>query len=176
MKNNKTTLIFLAVTFVLFVIVKILPKYKPSPTHTTGKIQIDESSSSNYAFRHDGNAWIIGKGDETLSVLQIEIASTFSEIEKGLTYRPTMKPNNGMLFIFEEAAPQSFWMKNTYLSLDFVFIDEKGVIKEIIQNTKPESLTPISSTLAIKYVLEVNSGFVARNGIMKGSKLTFEKK
>ena len=165
----------MAVAFVLFVIVKILPSYKSPPSHTTGKIRLDESVSSDYAFRNDGKAWIVGVGNETLSVLEIEIASTVLEIDKGLMYRKSMNMNNGMLFVFRAVELQSFWMKNTYIPLDIIFTDAAGVITQIHENTVPKSVKPITANQPIKYVLEVNSGFVAKNGIQLGSKLTFEK-
>ena len=59
MKNNSTTLLFLAGAFVLFVIVKILPKFKSAPTHTTGRIEQADDLKSNYSFKQDGSAWII---------------------------------------------------------------------------------------------------------------------
>jgi uncharacterized membrane protein (UPF0127 family) len=175
MQNNKTTLIFMAVAFVLFVIVKILPKYKAPPSHTTGKIQLDKNTKSDYSFQNEGSAWLIGTANETLSVLEIEIAATTYKIDKGLMYRKSMAVNQGMLFIFKEAGPQTFWMKNTYMSLDIIFVNDLGIVSHIHENALPKSLEPISSQTSVKYVLEVNSGFVAKNRVQLGSKLIFEK-
>ena len=83
MKNNSTTLLFLAGAFVLFVIVKILPKFKSAPTHTTGRIEQADDLKSNYSFKQDGSAWIISDGGDTLSEIKIEIASTLSQIDTG---------------------------------------------------------------------------------------------
>ena len=89
----------------------------------------------------------------------VEIADTSSEWMKGLMYRKTMSQNHGMLFIFQDEEPRSFWMKNTKIALDLVFIDSEGVIVYIETNTQPCKKEPCKNYKSppAKYVLEINA-------------------
>lgn len=91
-------------------------------------------------------------------IFQIEIAKSPEEWRKGLMFRQKLAPNEGMLFWGEETEPRSFWMKNTYVSLDILFLDENGKILHIAENATPLSETPIPSTKPARHVLEILGG------------------
>lgn len=76
-----------------------------------------------------------------------------------------------MLFVFGDSAPRSFWMKNTALPLDIIFIDDNGTVVNVAATTTPYSETPIPSAGPARYVLEVNAGFAAAHGIGPGAKV-----
>lgn len=103
----------------------------------------------------------------------LELAQTLDEQKRGLMDRRHMAPDFGMLFVYETAKPQSFWMKNTLIPLDMIFIGADGRIDSIIENAEPRSLTPRSSKGAAQYVLELIGGESARAGIQRGDQVEF---
>ena len=88
----------------------------------------------------------------------IEIATTMDERRKGLMFRQSLAPQSGMLFDYGKTRKVTMWMKNTYVPLDILFIDETGVIGSIAHNTVPLSLVPIPSDGIVLGVLEINAG------------------
>ena len=92
-----------------------------------------------------------------LKLAQVELANTPAIRERGLMYRESMCKECGMLFEFEQSKEQTFWMKNTKISLDMIFMDENGKITKIFDNTVPEN-TQILYKGEAKYVLELNGG------------------
>jgi uncharacterized membrane protein (UPF0127 family) len=86
-------------------------------------------------------------------------------------YRRSMAADHGMLFDFERPAPATMWMKNTYLSLDMVFIRSDGSIARIAADTEPLSTKVISSGEPVLAVLELNAGTAAKLGIRAGDRV-----
>lgn len=102
---------------------------------------------------------------------QVEVMRTDAQRAKGLMYRRSMPADHGMLFDFERPAPATMWMKNTYLSLDMVFIRSDGSIARIAADTEPLSTKVISSGEPILAVLELNAGTAAKLGIRAGDRV-----
>ena len=105
-----------------------------------------------------------------MHVIQAELAQTPDERSTGLMFRPTMATNDGMLFAFEQAGQQCFWMKNTLLPLSAAFIADDGSVVNI-EDMKPRSLDSHCSARPVRFVLEMNQGWFARRGIKAGSRL-----
>lgn len=103
----------------------------------------------------------------------VEIADSPEERTLGLMYRTSLEPGSGMLFLFPDERERSFWMKNTPLPLDIVFLSAAGEIAGIAERTKPFSLDPIPSGAPALRVLEVEAGFVARHGLRVGQQVTY---
>ena len=101
----------------------------------------------------------------------VEIADDPRERATGLMFRTEMPRDVGMLFIFDDPSPRSFWMKNTVLPLDIVFIDRAGRVLNIAERTTPFSEAPIPSDGDALAVLEVNAGEAARRGISPGDQV-----
>lgn len=99
---------------------------------------------------------------------RVEIADDPDEQARGLMFRTGMAPDAGMLFIFPDPRPAAFWMKNTILPLDIVFIDATGRILNIAENTTPFSERALPSDGDALAVLEVNAGEAARRGFGPG--------
>jgi len=106
--------------------------------------------------------------------LDVEIASDDPSRSRGLMFRRTMPESAGMVFVFPEESHHSFWMKNTYLPLDMLFIDAKGTIVGIVENAEPKTLTSRSVEGDSTYVLEVNGGWCARHGVAAGDQMILE--
>ena len=110
----------------------------------------------------------IRKADGGLVIIDAELATQPEDIAYGLMNRTEMPESAGMLFFFPEDALRSFWMKNTLIPLDMLFISSDGVINHIHQNAKPMDLTPIPSNGDARAVLELNGGASERMGIKEG--------
>ncbi|RWH75553.1 DUF192 domain-containing protein [Mesorhizobium sp.] len=108
-----------------------------------------------------------GSGERSFS---IEIADTSAEREAGLMFRRTMADDHGMLFVFERTDEVDFWMKNTPMALDLIFIGEDGRIKAI-KHGEPESEAIISPGQPVRFVLELKAGTAAKDGIKEGDLL-----
>ena len=103
----------------------------------------------------------------------VEVAADEASREHGLMDRRKMAPDHGMLFEFQKRAPVAFWMKNTYLPLDMLFIDSDGVVKRVQENATPMSQALIPSGEPVTGVLELNAGQAARIGVRPGDKVIF---
>lgn len=98
----------------------------------------------------------------------VELAATPDARQLGLMYRDALAPGTGMLFIFPQVAPQSFWMKNTRIPLDILFIADDGKIVRLHARTTPFSEQSLPSGTPVRFVLEVPGGWCAENGIGEG--------
>jgi uncharacterized membrane protein (UPF0127 family) len=101
----------------------------------------------------------------------IELATTEPERERGLMFRKELPQGQGMLFDFFTDQPVSFWMHNTYIPLDMIFIRSDGVIMRIAENTKPMSDDLVPSGAPVRAVLEVIGGTARELGIKAGDKV-----
>lgn len=111
---------------------------------------------------------VTGRGEISFNV---EIAATDEHRARGLMFREEMAEDAGMLFIFDSEGDRYFWMKNTPLSLDIIFITAEGVIVNIARDTTPFSEKIVASTGPAKYVLEVLAGTTERLGIKAGDEV-----
>jgi uncharacterized membrane protein (UPF0127 family) len=102
---------------------------------------------------------------------QVEIAKDDASRERGLMDRRYMAPNHGMLFEFDRDAPATFWMKNTYIPLDMIFIARTGVVMRIVASAEPLSERVIPSGGPCAAVLELNGGTAAAIGLRVGDKV-----
>jgi uncharacterized protein len=104
----------------------------------------------------------------------VELAVTPAQEEQGLMYREHLDPDAGMLFVFNDTAPRSFWMKNTLIPLDMLFIAADGRIVDIHERAVPLSEDLIPSQVPARAVLELNGGTVARLGIKIGDVVRYK--
>ncbi len=114
-----------------------------------------------------------GESDSLISRIDIEIADTDYETQTGLMYRESMGTDQGMFFIFPDMTYHSFYMKNTLIPLDLLFIDDQLKIATIKENAQPLDEAGISSEVPVKYVLEVNAGLSEKWGLETGDRITF---
>ncbi|MDI9561670.1 MAG: DUF192 domain-containing protein, partial [Pseudomonadota bacterium] len=112
--------------------------------------------------------------NKRLCDFRIEIAATPMEQEKGLMFRKSLKKNAGMLFIYDGDEIRFFWMKNTFIPLDIVFIDSKLKVTDIYRSAKPNDETTIPSRAPARFALEINAGMVDRCRISIGNKIGFK--
>ena len=128
------------------------------------------------SFSKEGELQIFNADTDSIRVaLDIEFAQTDYEIQTGLMYRKTMGEKQGMLFIFQEEAPHSFYMKNTLIPLDILFIDKDLKIVNIQKDNRPLSESGIPSAGPVQYVLEINAGLSERWKLVPGDRIKYEK-
>ena len=138
---------------------------KPAQEITTPQIQ----------FKKEAEVYLVKPEGDTIQHLDIEIADDDYQRETGLMYRKSMAEDRGMLFIFEDEQPRGFYMKNTYIPLDLIFLDSRNKIVSIAKNAKPEVLETIPSEVPAQYVLEVNAGMADLWNLQVGDSLILKK-
>lgn len=109
-------------------------------------------------------------------IFTVEIARSSMEQAKGLMFRTELPDNTGMIFPFPEPKVASFWMKNTVIPLDIIFIRENGTIESIAENTVPYSIEPVSAGEPVISVLELRGGLTSELGIKAGDRVTWRSK
>lgn len=167
MKNN----IYLTISVLVFVTISCTSTKKRKPnTNLPPKYAV----TAEPEFKHQGNLWFIDNSNDTIMNIEIEIADTDSKRETGMMHRKFMKSNRGMLFIFPDEARRSFWMKETHIPLDIIFVNANKKIIHIADNCQPYSLKSIPSFEYAQYVVEVNAGFCKEFFIGTGDFIFFE--
>ena len=161
LQRSKRTLCFFIISFALF------------------SVQCSKTSSrvpmSSPTFTKQGELTFLKPNGTPIKTIDIEIADTPEKREIGMMGRFTMEDNQGMLFIFEETQPLSFWMKNTPLPLDMIFVDAANTIITIHKNTIPYSESPYIAERSGLYVIEVNAGFTDKYDIVEGDRINWKK-
>ena len=111
------------------------------------------------------------RGDWGQAQFTVEVVDDPAERAQGLMFRESLAASAGMLFVYEYPQRVSFWMKNTLIPLDMIFVDETGVVQAIKHEAQPGDLTPIPGGDNILVVLEINGGMARRIGIAVGSQM-----
>jgi uncharacterized membrane protein (UPF0127 family) len=115
---------------------------------------------------------VLESGGKSL-VVQVELADTPEKRERGLMFRKELADGHGMLFLFDEEGEHSFWMKDTLIALDLVFVDTAGRVTGIVARARPLTLEPRSGGPS-RMVLEVPGGWAAANGVRVGDRMRIE--
>jgi uncharacterized membrane protein (UPF0127 family) len=106
--------------------------------------------------------------------VQVELARTKAEQARGLMYRERMAPEAGMLFVFPDEEPLTFWMKNTLIPLDMIFITGNRTVLGVVENAEPLTTSPRNVPGRSQFVLEVVGGFARAHGIGPGTVVEFK--
>jgi uncharacterized membrane protein (UPF0127 family) len=106
--------------------------------------------------------------------IEVEVVTSQADQARGLMYREHLDPMAGMLFVYSRESHRKFWMKNTLIPLDLVFIGQNKRIVGIVDKAEPLTETPRAVAALSMYVLEVNGGFMERHGVLSGSQVVFE--
>lgn len=122
---------------------------------------------------YERNVSFLTTDGDTLSTVEVAIADEDSERNQGLMDVRELPQSKGMLFIFEENQQRSFWMANTPLALDIIFVNENRKIVRIHHNTQPFSEKSFKSVKPAKYVIETNAGYCISHDIKEGMEVRF---
>lgn len=166
-KNNRLYLVLAALTVVVVGVVYML-------SGMNGKEEFIVSGSMDIKFNRQGElSFVSAESGEAISTIEIEVADNDQLRARGLMYRESMPKNAGMLFIFDYEAMQSFWMKNTYIALDILFVDKEMQIVNIHHNATPLKEWNYESTAPAMYVVEVNGGYCTQHGVKEGDTIRY---
>jgi len=138
-----------------------------APAETTGE------SVQSLEGDFDRGTLIIDTDDGLQHELDVYLAISFEQQRRGLMFVRKMPTTTGMLFVYEDTDIHSMWMKNTYISLDILFIKADGTVSSIARNTEPHSLATISAKEQLNFVLELTAGLTDKLGIESGSIVHF---
>ncbi|KAB2808076.1 DUF192 domain-containing protein [Phaeocystidibacter luteus] len=127
------------------------------------------------SFTHEGEVWFLGTDGDTLATLPMEVAETSEEIQYGMMYRKSFKPTMyAMLFLMPGGdQPRSFWMRNTIVPLDIIYINSNREVVSIVENARPMDDTSLPSEGPASFVIEVPSGYTRSRGIAAGTKVAW---
>lgn len=117
---------------------------------------------------------IVAPDGTTRATVSVEVANTIEQRERGLMFRKHLDDNTGMIFIFPDSEPRSFWMHNTDIPLDMIFANSQFRVIGIVANATPHTDTLRNVAGSSQYVLEVNGGFCASHGIRAGDRFDFQ--
>jgi uncharacterized protein len=127
-----------------------------------------------YKFKKEGELSLFkSTSDSLIAKFDIEIADNEYETQTGLMHRKSMANNKAMLFIFTDMRIRAFYMKNTYIPLDIIYLDKDSLIVSIQENAKPLDETSLPSGVPAQYVLEINGGLSQQWSIKVGDKMEF---
>jgi uncharacterized membrane protein (UPF0127 family) len=125
-------------------------------------------AAADPACRED-TVWL--RGEFGTARFSVDIADESAERARGLMFVERMARSRGMLFVYPDAAPRNFWMKNTLIPLDILFADETGTVLRVAAEAVPGDETQIPSGAPAQYVLEINGGLADRLGIGEGAEM-----
>ena len=151
----------------LAAIALILPRFFSNESNRVQEIEI---TPQDIDFTRDGEVSIF-KNDSLIQTIEVEFAKNDMERSLGLMYRSSMDEHQGMWFIFPEEAPRSFYMKNTEIPLDIIYLDKDKKVVSIAKNARPYDETSLPSEKPAMYVLEINGGLSDKWGIEKGDRM-----
>ena len=146
-------------------------------TNTNGNSEVLNNKNMNKPeqihFTKEGELTFQTPDEKFKCQIDVELATDDIERAIGLMYREHMDEDQGMLFIFPKEEYQSFWMRNTVLSLDILYVNKNREIVTIHKNAVPFSEESLPSTEPAIYVVEVNAGFTTRHNISEGDKISW---
>ncbi|MDQ2180227.1 DUF192 domain-containing protein [Marinifilum sp. D714] len=167
-KTSLFQIIALITIGIALIFLAVQPNFKRSADQSNNKIEIP--------FTKEGELSFMSKQDNsTIRTIDIEIAEGLAETVQGLMYRYSMSDQQGMLFIMDIEKTQNFWMKETYISLDIIYVNSNFEIVRIHERAVPLSEQNIPSIKKAKYVVEVIGGFCDKFGIEEGDKIKYER-
>ncbi len=165
---RKLAVLALAVLAIVAIIYALVDEEETTPPAT--EVAVEEPQ-----FQEEGSLVFLNQDSEdTLARIAIEVAKNEEEREQGLMYRSQMAADRGMLFVFPNAQPRAFWMKNTKIPLDIIYVDQNKAIVNIHKSAMPYSTQSVPSGRDAMYVVEVNEGFTTRHDIKVGDHIGFD--
>ncbi len=170
-KKNKQGIIIAAILLLALSLYILKPIFFDSKKSVPK--QADKSITMEPQFSKEGILVFQNAEKDTLKLVDIEIAENDQRRTQGMMYRSSMPYDRAMLFIMEYERPQSFWMRNTKMSLDIIYINGNKEIVTIYPHTQPYSVSPIPSFKKAKYVVETAAGFCDKYGIKEGDFIEF---
>jgi uncharacterized membrane protein (UPF0127 family) len=175
-KKGSTSVVAVIGTAVLILaLIGVLTYQPPRASMTTSSTTTQATQPSSYEFVKQGELRFVTSKQAFIAAIDVELSQDEEERQLGLMYRDKMAENQGMLFIFDDETTRSFWMKNTVLPLDMIFVNANNEIVTIHKSTTPYSEESYGSTKPAKYVVEVNAGFTDKYKIAVGDRISWRR-
>ena len=174
-RRPSSTVAVAGTIFLIIALIAVLtyqPSNKPMPI-TQPNPSVAQAGA--YDFVKQGELKFLSPKQDFLSAIDLEIAQDDAKRTLGLMYRDKLGESQGMLFVFEGDETRSFWMKNTVLPLDMIFVNSQNQIVTIHKNTTPYSEQSYTSTRPAQYVVEVNAGYTDRHKISVGDHIAWSR-
>jgi uncharacterized membrane protein (UPF0127 family) len=133
----------------------------------------EKTNNEGRTLTYERSVSFLDASGDTLTTIDVALADNDKKRSQGLMDVRNLPSDKGMLFIFDENQPRSFWMANTPLSLDIIFVNADFEIVRIHNNAKPYSEKSFASEKPAKYVIETNGGFCIAHDIQEGEKVSF---
>lgn len=173
--NPKYIFISVLIIVVAYLVFHFFIKEEKKPEITLTPDRIEQRQEvQEPQFVNQGELKFIRATGEPLAGIDIELADSPMKRAQGLMYRKSMEENHGMLFIFPMEEQQSFWMKNTIIPLDIIFVNSDKEIVKIHKNTTPFSERSLLSEKPAIYVVEVVAGYTDKYKIREGDRIEWE--
>lgn len=174
-RKNKLMQIIAIIVIISFIGLLVFSKFFISNVEVDSQLEKAVSNKTVYSFTKEGELSFNDAKGNLITSIDVEIADTDEQRQLGLMYRDKMDKNQGMLFIFDKEAPQAFWMHNTILPLDIIYVNSKSEIVHIVKNAKPFDDTSLPSVKPAQFVVEVNAGYCDKFGIKVGDKIVWRR-
>lgn len=167
---RKLLIVIIAAALVVSIGYFFLENEETSEPAATSDVVVEEPQ-----FKKEGELYFLnqGKQGDTLARITVEVADNEEERTQGLMHRSQMADSSGMLFIFDNAEPRSFWMKNTKIPLDILYVGDNKEIVMVYKSVMPYSTQSVPSYKDARYVVEVNGGFTTEHNIKEGDHIAF---
>ncbi len=170
-KNKKLVTMLVGFGLLIIVFYFFVPRFFGDKEQGKGGNGI--KTFTPYSFNKEGEVTFRNANDEFITRVDVEIAEDNAARSQGLMFRIDLKENQGMLFTFPFENYQSFWMKNTAISLDMIFVNRAFEIVKIHKNTTPYAEESYPSEKPAKYVVEVVAGFTDKHNIKEGDNIVW---
>jgi uncharacterized protein len=172
-KLLRNILILLVVGLGVYLVYEFVIKKDPTQVVTPPVIEREVDKIPEPQFKKEGELTFFKSDGKEVKKMEIEIADNGQERQQGLMYRKSMDEGRAMLFIFPTEEMQGFWMKNTIMSLDLMYVNKNKEIVKIHKNAIPFSEKDIPSEKPAMYVVETVAGFADKYGLKEGDKIEF---
>ena len=173
--TRRSTVAVVGTLLLLLALVAVITIQPGGTSVSTYKPRTETSQPTPPLFKKQGELRFLSPKQDFIASIDVELAESESQQQLGLMYRDTLAENQGMLFLFNNEEVRSFWMKNTILSLDMLFVNASNEIVTIHKYTAPYSEQTYVSTKPAKYVLEVNAGFTDRRKVSVGDRISWSR-
>ena len=141
------------------------------PTPVAGPVECVDTP-----MQADGTLDFLRSDGSVAASISIEIVDTPADRQRGLMWRCSMDMDKGMLFVFDRSEPRGFWMHNTFVSLDILFVDAEKRIVKMHEDTTPLSKTLLRSDRPVRFTVEVRAGFARRFDITEGTLIRWSRR
>ena len=174
--QNRIIYTYSSIALVVLLIILLVVMFYPDKNTSPGaEYEKDIARSLGLDFKRQGELSFLTAGGDTLVTIEIEVADDDVKRQIGMMFREKMKEHQGMFFIFPVQEIRSFWMRNTLIPLDMIFVNRQNEIVTIRKNTTPQSEISYFSIQPALYVIEVKAGFTDKFNINSGDRIIWQR-